>query len=172
MGCWVYIHRNQVLAIPGFHCCGSHLQCNKIGKHAWIISLRSLSHEGEGKKKPKRRVEHTSLLNVSWVVEFLPVEIKSCVTWVGNIWFLNPLVLSKWEDLAFSVCMLFEESVFIFQFLNNKMHNYVLFNTFVHFIIQKLKNKHTFLKTEKAKFSRRENLVFILFEEIVFFSIF
>ena len=93
-------------------------------------------------------------------------------TRVGNIWFLNPLVLSKWEDLAFSVCMLFEESVFIFQFLNNKMHNYVLFNTFVHFIIQKLKNKHTFLKTEKAKFSRRENLVFILFEEIVFFSIF
>ena len=88
---------------------------------------------------------------------------------VGNIWFLSPLVLSKWEDLAFSVCMLFEESVFIFQFLNNKMHNYVLFNTFVHFFIQKLKNKHTFLKTEKAKFSRRENLVFILFEEIVFF---
>ena len=65
----------------------------------------------------------------------------------------------------------FEESVFIFQFLNNKMHNYALFNTFVHFIIQKLKNRHTFLKTEKAKFSRRENLVFILFEEIVFFSI-
>ena len=65
--------------------------------------------------------------------------------------------------------MLFEESVFIFQFLNNRMHNYVFFNTFVHFIIQKLKNKHTFLKTEKAKFSRRENLVFILFEEIVFF---
>ena len=82
---------------------------------------------------------------------------------VGNIWFLNPLVLSKWEDLAFSVCMLFEESVLIFQFLNNKMHNYVLFNTFVHFFIQKLKNKHIFLKTEKAKFSRRENLVFILF---------
>ena len=60
----------------------------------------------------------------------------------------------------------FEESVFFFQSLNDKMHNYVLFNTFVHFIIQKLKNKHTFLKTEKAKFSRRENLVFILFEGI------
>ena len=42
----------------------------------------------------------------------------------------------------------------------------------MHFIIQKLKNKHTFLKTEKAKFSWRENLVFILFEEIVFFQIF
>ena len=52
------------------------------------------------------------------------------------------------------------------------MHNYVLFNTFVHFFIQKLKNKHTFLKTEEAKFSRRENLFFILFEEIVFFQFF
>ena len=50
------------------------------------------------------------------------------------------------------------------------MHNYALFNTFVHFSIQKLKNKHTFLKTEKAKFSQRENLIFILFEEIVSFS--
>ena len=66
--------------------------------------------------------------------------------------------------------MLFEDIVFIFQLLNDKMHNYILFNTFVHFIILKLKKKHTFLKTEKAKFSRRENLVFILFEEIVFFS--
>ena len=65
--------------------------------------------------------------------------------------------------------MFLEESVFVFQFLNNKMHNYVFFNTFVHFFIQKLKNKHFFLKTEKAKFSRRENLVFILFEEIVVF---
>ena len=62
--------------------------------------------------------------------------------------------------------------MFIFQFLNDKMYNYVWFNAFVCFITQKLKNKHTFLKTEKAKFSRRENLVFILFEEIVFFSIF
>ena len=62
--------------------------------------------------------------------------------------------------------MLFEESVFIFQFLNNKMHNYVLFNTFVHFIIQKLKNKHTFLKTEKAKFSQRENLVFSVLRKV------
>ena len=56
--------------------------------------------------------------------------------------------------------MIFEESVFIFQFLYDKMHNYVLFDAFVRFLIQQLKNKHTFLKTEKAKFSRRENLVF------------
>ena len=59
-----------------------------------------------------------------------------------------------------------------FQFLNDKIRNYVKQNIIMNFIIQKLKNKHTFLKTEKAKFSRRENLVFILFEEIVFFSIF
>ena len=69
---------------------------------------------------------------------------------------------------GFSFLSLYK-SVFIFQFLNNKMHNYVLFNIFEHFFIQILKNKHTFLKTEKAKFSRRENLVFILYEEIVFF---
>ena len=64
----------------------------------------------------------------------------------------------------------FEKSVFIFQILNDKMRNYVLI---VHFIIQKLKNKHTFLKSEKAKFSRRENLAFsvcILFEESVLIS--
>ena len=73
--------------------------------------------------------------------------------WEGSIWFLNPLVLSKWEDLAFSVCMLFEESVFIFQVLNNKTHKCIEQNIIVHFIIQKLKNKHTFLKTEKAKSS-------------------
>ena len=51
------------------------------------------------------------------------------------------------------------------------MHNYDLYNIIVHFIIQKLKNKHTFLKTEKAKFSQWENLVFsvcIHFEESVF----
>ena len=53
------------------------------------------------------------------------------------------------------------------------MYNYVLFNTFVHFIIQKLKNKHTFLKTEKAKFSWWENLVFMLFwGNWVFFQFF
>ena len=47
---------------------------------------------------------------------------------------------------AFSVCILFEEGVFIFQFLNNKIHSCVLFDIILHFIFQKLKNKHTFLK--------------------------
>jgi hypothetical protein len=44
--------------------------------------------------------------------------------------------------------------VFIFQFLNDKLHSYVVFDIIVHFIIQNLKNKHTFLKiiqTEKAE---------------------
>jgi hypothetical protein len=36
--------------------------------------------------------------------------------------------------------------VLIFQFLNDKIHNYVLFDIIVNFVIQKLKNKHTFLK--------------------------
>ena len=56
--------------------------------------------------------------------------------------------------------------MFIFQFLNDKMHNYVFFYAFVCFEIQKLKNKHTFLKTEKAKLSGRENLVFSVLREV------
>ena len=44
--------------------------------------------------------------------------------------------------------------MFIFQFFNDKMHNFVKQNIIVHFIIKRLKNKHTFLKnvqTEKAE---------------------
>ena len=39
------------------------------------------------------------------------------------------------------------ESVFIFQFLNDKIHNDVKQNMIVNFIIQKLENKHSFLKS-------------------------
>ena len=56
--------------------------------------------------------------------------------------------------LSFLSLYIFEESEFIFQFLYGKMDNYVLFNIIVHFIIEKLKNKHTLLKniqTEKAE---------------------
>ena len=77
---------------------------------------------------------------------FNDVSGKRCLSRVGNIWFLPPLVLSKWEDLAFSVCIIFEKSVFIFQFLNNKMHKCVKQNIIVHSTFQKLINKHTFLK--------------------------
>ena len=55
--------------------------------------------------------------------------------------------------------------MFIFQFLNGKKHNYVLFNAFVCFIIQKLKNKQTFLKTEKANL---RELSFLSFEGSAF----
>ena len=36
-------------------------------------------------------------------------------------------------DKLCSVCILFEESVFIFQFLNDKIYNYVLFDLVVNF---------------------------------------
>ena len=45
-----------------------------------------------------------------------------------------------------SVCIFFEGCVFTFQFLNDKIYNYVFFDIIVSFIIQKLKNKHTFPK--------------------------
>ena len=54
------------------------------------------------------------------------------VSWVGNIWFLSPLIPSKQEQNIqtettwfASVCIFFEESVFTFQFWNDKIHNYV-----------------------------------------------
>jgi hypothetical protein len=56
----------------------------------------------------------------------------------------------KTRELSFALfgnfLRLFEESVFVFQFLNDKIHNYVKQNIIVNFIIQKLKNKHSFLK--------------------------
>ena len=43
--------------------------------------------------------------------------------------------------------------MYILQFFNDKMHFYVLFAIIVHFKIQNLKNKQTFIQTEKAKSS-------------------
>ena len=48
---------------------------------------------------------------------------------------------------GFSFLSLYK-SVFIFQFLNDKMLNYVCFSAFVRFIILELNNKHSFLKLE------------------------
>ena len=48
--------------------------------------------------------------------------------------------------------------MFIFEFLNDKIYNYVLFDIIVNLIIQNLKNKHTFLK----------KLSSLLFEESLF----
>ena len=58
-----------------------------------------------------------------------------------NIWFLSPLILSKQENLALLSLYTFEESVFIFQFLNDKIYNYILFDLIVNFIIQNLEKK-------------------------------
>ena len=52
----------------------------------------------------------------------------------------------KMREFISYACILLEESEFIFQFLNDKMHNYVKQNLTTNFNIQKLKSKHTFLK--------------------------
>ena len=39
--------------------------------------------------------------------------------------------------------------MFTFQFVNDTIPNYVFFDVIVNFIIQKLKKKHTFLKSLK-----------------------
>ena len=63
----------------------------------------------------------------------------------------------------------------IFNFLNDKIHNYVLLDIIVNFIIQKLKNQHTFLKkyTNWAKLSsliltERVSFGIGLFSEMIF----
>ena len=52
----------------------------------------------------------------------------------------------------------FEKSVFIFQYFNDKILNYVLFDITVNFVNQKLKKHthfpHNLYKLSKAKFSR------------------
>ena len=47
------------------------------------------------------------------------------------------LVMSKRENLALLSLYTFEESVFIFHFLNDKIYNHVKQNIIVNFIIQK-----------------------------------
>ena len=46
--------------------------------------------------------------------------------------------------------------MFIIQFFNVKILSYVLFDIIVHFIIQKLKNKQTFLKNIQTDRTRGE----------------
>ena len=51
-----------------------------------------------------------------------------------NIWFLSPLVPSKPENLALLSLYIFDEGVFIFQFLNDKIYTYLLFDIILNFI--------------------------------------
>ena len=53
--------------------------------------------------------------------------------------------------LSFLSLYIFEVTVFIFQFLNDKMHNYVKHNITVNFIIQKLKNEKNPQKVYKLR---------------------
>ena len=103
----------------------------------------------------------------------------------ANFSFVKPIFLTsisqqqanlRWEIYGFSlfsICQnerffsflslhIFDESVFIFQLLNDKMHNYVKHT--VNFIIQKLKHKHIFLieytNRESWGTSQQENLAF------------
>ena len=54
-----------------------------------------------------------------------------------KVYKLKKLILSPRDSSAFSVCILFEENVFIFQFLNDEIHSYVLFDIIVHSKIEK-----------------------------------
>ena len=60
--------------------------------------------------------------------EFSVLESGILLThWIGGKYlvFLSSLSVKTRDSSAFSVCIFFEESVFIFQFLNDKMHSYV-----------------------------------------------
>ena len=91
-----------------------------------------------------------------------PVWWKQSAIKVRNISFLSPLVLSKWENLALLSLYIFGWKCVYFsifgwwnsllcqtkhnyEFLNDK-NNCVKQNIIVHFISQKWKDKHTFLK--------------------------
>ena len=75
----------------------------------------------------------------------------------------------KMREFSFAQFLYFWRS---FQFLNDKIHNYVLFEIIVSLILQKLKNKHTFLKkyTNSAKevsFAQRSKSSRILYFKII-----
>ena len=51
------------------------------------------------------------------------------------------------RELSYAQFVYFlREVCLFFKFLSDKIYNYVLFDIIVNFIIQKLKNKHIFLK--------------------------
>ena len=72
---------------------------------------------------------------------FVKGRLRSCLTylvWVGSsiyggkfLVFLSSRFVKLRDSSAFSVCIFFEENVFIFQFLNDEIHSYVLFDIIV-----------------------------------------
>ena len=98
-----------------------------------------------------------------------------CVLLFKN-WKINTLSskLRKLSSLGERTKFLyFLRKLCFFQFFNDKIHNYVLFAIIVHFNIQKLKNKQTFIQTEKAKsshFDRTRGDKNQIFPTLVFFD--
>ena len=49
------------------------------------------------------------------------------ITKAQNMWFKKKILNSESHDLGLLSLYIFEGNVFIFQFLNDKIHNYVFF---------------------------------------------
>ena len=72
-------------------------------------------------------------------------KIEKLTTFSQKVYKLRKLRNLSTKELS-QLVHLFKNVWGFFQFLNDKIHNYVKQNIIVHFNIQKLKNKHTFLK--------------------------
>ena len=72
-------------------------------------------------------------------------KIEKLTTFSQKVYKLRKLRNLSTKELS-QLVHLFKNVWVFFQFLNDKIHNYVKQNIIVHFNIQKLKNKHTFLK--------------------------
>ena len=65
------------------------------------------------------------------MLQYWKPQIELAVVLGGKyLTFLSSRSVKMRDSSAFSVCLFFEESVFIFQFLNDEMHNYVKHNCF------------------------------------------
>ena len=101
--------------------------------HFWLLKFLELAVvEYLWRLYPPLRTSNRSfwVMRLSLVILFRLATNRYCFDDYSLFWlwceifgFWLPLVLSKWDNLAFSVCILFEESVFIFQFFNDKIHS-------------------------------------------------
>ena len=113
------------------------------------------------------QVHHFSGTNYHFQTEKLEEDLDTLRWEISGFCLL--LFCQNERFLSFLSLYIFEESVFIFQVLNDKMNNYVKQNVTKNCITKKLQNKHTFLKTEKTKFSRPDNLAFSVLRKVCLF---
>ena len=90
------------------------------------------------------QVDHFSGTNYHFQTEKLEEDLDTLRWEISGFCLLS--FCQNERFLSFLSLYIFEESAFVFQFLNDKMHNYVKHNLTLNFIIQKLKNKYIFLK--------------------------